>query len=192
MYVSLDEVKIALGLYLDDPADDVALQLAIDAASAMVDEHCGRRFDQVVGERLFTLESGKVYVDDVADGLVVAVDLDGDGVHERVLTATEFRALPLNAAASDQPVTSLVDLAVQPSGTQTRGAIKVTATFGWPVVPSVVRHAAFALALRLYRRVSGPFGVAGSPALGEQAQAWADADVEAQLRHLVLRYPLAA
>jgi hypothetical protein len=184
-YVTVAELKAALQLAPDDPADDKALQLSTEAASAMLEEHCHRRFDQVAGVRLYSVRHGWVALDDVATdvGLEVAVDEDDDGAHERVLGAGEYRALPLNALAKGRPIEALADLAVAPSAT---AAVRVTATFGWPAVPAPVHQAALALALRLFA-LRGPFGTAGSPELGQQsqAQAWTAAGVEAQLARFV-------
>jgi hypothetical protein len=186
-YVTLDELKSPLGIPPDDPVDDVALQLSADAASGMIDDHCGRRFDQQADGRFYSVRLGRVEVDDVATlaGLEVAVDEDGDRVHERVLAAGEYRTLPLNALARGRPIEALEELAVAPEGA---GAVRVSATFGWPAVPAQVRQAALAVALRLFA-LRGPFGTAGSPELGaqSQAQAWAAAGVEAQLASFVRR-----
>jgi hypothetical protein len=191
-YTSVEELKSALQIPADDPVDDPALQLAAEAASEMVDDHCHRRFDQVAGTRLYTVDAGYVVLDDVAtlEGLVVAVDEDNDRVHERVLAVDEYHTLPLNALTKGRPIEYLKDLAVAPTCT---GGVKVTATFGWPEVPAQVRHAVMAVALRLFA-FRGPFGTAGSAELGSQtqAQAWAAAGVEPQLKPFVRRDPVVA
>lgn len=194
-YVTLAQLKKALQLATDDNVDDDALRLATEAASSMIDEHCRRRFDQVAGadgtaiveDRSYNLDSGYVVLDDVATdvGLVVAVDEDGDGVHERVLTAAEYHTLPANALAKGRPIEVLEGLPVTPT---TPGAVRVTATFGWPAVPAQVQLAATALALRLFA-LRGPFGTAGSEEAGQVtlAKAWAAAGAEAQLKPFVRR-----
>lgn len=159
----------------------------------MIDEHCGRTFTraEAAATRRFSVLGGTVFVDDIATdvGLAVSVVVDGDGVAERLLTPTEFRTWPLNAVAQGRPITALEDLAVTASGA---GAVRVTAVYGWPTVPAQVHHAAFALALRLFSRIRGPFGVGGSPELGDEVKAWAEADVEAQLKHFMFRGPVVA
>ena len=186
-YVTVLEMKSALQLAPDDGADDLAVQLAAEAASAMIDEHCRRRFDQVDEVRFYSVAGSSVVLDDVAtdEGLVVAVDEDGDKVYERVLTANEYWPLPLNCLAKGRPIEALDDLPVTTSAT---GAVRVSATFGWPAVPVQVRQAALSVALRLFG-FRGPFGTAGSPEIGSQAQtqAWKAAGVEGQLAPFVRR-----
>jgi hypothetical protein len=66
------------------------------------------------------------------------------------------------------------------------GAVKVTATFGWPAVPAEVRQAALIQAVRLFKRKGSPFGIAGSPEDGSEMRLLSrlDPDVENLLRHL--------
>jgi hypothetical protein len=191
-YVELADVKAALGLAQNDIGEDTMVQLAIDAASASIDEHCGRTFGQVAATRLFGVEYGRVDVDDIASlaGLAVSLDLEGDGVHERVLAAGEYRTHPLNAPANGRPVTALDDLADKPrSGT---AAVSVTGTFGWPAVPAQVKWVAHVLTLRLLSRGRGPFGTAGTPEAGARVteRAWADADADKLLEPFVRRPPV--
>lgn len=191
-YIAAGMVKAALGLAPDDPADDDLVELSIEAASAMIDEHCRRRFDQVADVRLYDVCGDVVEVDDVAttEGLEVAIDIDGDQMHERVLQVGEFKTWPLNSINKGRPIEAVHFLPVVGlAGVRWRPeavGVRVTATFGWPAVPSPVRQATLALALRLVA-LRGPFGVAGSAEAGQQsqAQAWTAAGVEGQLAPFV-------
>ncbi|HEV2071100.1 MAG TPA: phage head-tail connector protein [Acidimicrobiales bacterium] len=186
-YVTLAQVKTALGLAENDLIDDEAIELAIDAAEDSIEEYCGRRFTQVADARRFTVERGRVEIDDVATmvGFSVAVDADGDGVHERALDATDYRTLPLNAPANGRPITELENLVVAPRGA---GAVQVTATFGWPAVPAQIRQAAMFKALRLLTR--GPFRTAGAGEPGEAARTPSDDDITKLLKPFRKRPPV--
>ena len=184
-YVTLAEIKAAAGI--SDTADDAAITLAVDAASAMLDEHTSRSFTTTPAPvaRLFTAAGSLVLVDDIATltGLLVEADDDGDGTYERSIPATGYRPGPLNAPTSGRPVTSLeaTSSGYWPKGA---GAVRVTATFGWPAVPAAVKQAALIQALRLFQRRLSPYGIAGSPEVGSELRLLSrlDPDVEALVR----------
>ncbi len=47
-----------------------------------------------------------------------------------------------------------------------RKAVRVTAKWGWPVVPDAVKEATILVAVALYKRPDAPFGVAGFDQFG--------------------------
>ena len=190
-YATLAELKGYVGI--SDAADDVTLQLALDAASLQVDQFCDRTFaaDATVTTRLYAAgDGGLLTVDPISTlaGLIVATDENADGTYETTWTVgTDFRAEPINAAAAGQPWTRLVALGPRwfPR-LQYRPGVSVTAKFGWPggVAPAPVKQATHLQASRLWKRKDAPFGVAGSVEFGSELRLLAklDPDVELLLR----------
>jgi hypothetical protein len=147
----------------DSGAADIAL--ACESASRAVDELASggggeiqRRFwlSEAATERIYTAKtSGLVVIDDAAD--ISAVTSDGAVV-------TDFLAEPKNAAAFNRPFTRLE---ADPYTFSTdRGAIVVTAVWGWPEVPSQVAEMATILASKL---LQAPAGSANSAAEEQRA-----------------------
>jgi hypothetical protein len=179
-YATDAEVKAALNI--SDTKDDAVVALATEAASRLIDGFTNRRFDKtaVAEARLYTATAanGRVVTDDIATATGLVVEADGATLTD----PTDYRLHPLNAAAHGMPWTYL-------SGTDwptEAGAVKVTATFGWPAVPAEVRQAALIQAIRLVQRRHSPYGIAGSPEDGSEMRLLSrlDPDVENLLRHL--------
>ena len=191
-YASLDELKTFVGIPIADTVDNTTLQLALDSASAQVDQFCDRTFvvDGSATVRLYSpTETGQLTVDPISTttGLIVATDETGDGVFETTWTLnTDFRLEPINALVELQPWTRIVALGTRwfPR-LQYRPSVSVTAKFGWPGgAPAGVKHAALIQASRLWKRKDAPFGVAGSVEFGSELRLLAklDPDVESLLR----------
>ncbi|MEW6473442.1 MAG: phage gp6-like head-tail connector protein [Actinomycetota bacterium] len=122
-------------------------------------------------------------------GLTVVVDLDNDGVYEETLVnGTDFDLYPFNAAAEGKPYTHLVMRTWTTSGTvflpTTPLSVKVTANWGWSTVPTVVKQATLLQASRFFARRNSPYGIAGSPELGNEMRLLErlDPDVAIMLR----------
>jgi hypothetical protein len=179
-YATDAEVKAALNI--SDTKDDAAVALATEAASRLIDGFTNRRFDKTVTveARLYTATAtnGRVVTDDIATATGLVVEADGATLTD----PDDYRLHPLNAGAHGMPWTYL-------SGTDwptEAGAVKVTATFGWPAVPAEVRQAALIQSIRLMQRRHSPYGIAGSPEQGSEMRLLSrlDPDVENLLRHL--------
>lgn len=181
-YCTLAELKAEL--HLEDTDDDSLLTIAINAASRQIDGHCGWRFwqDATVQARKFHAHNPRsVYlVDDdagdgisTADGLIVKVDTDGDGVFETTLTLdSDFFLEPANAQ-SRSPAWPYTELHITPTGAASyfpcwwgRPGVQITAKFGWPAVPDDITKACLVQAGQLYKAKDTPFGVAGVADLG--------------------------
>lgn len=169
-YVTSAEVKAALGIA--DNADDAAITLAVDAASSMLEEHCGRRFDKdaTTSARRYSVPAGTV--------TLRLDDIDPTGPAP-VLTVPAGSTAPGpvafgpdNAAADGRPWTflHLVDASGVPTEARITGTkvLTVEARYGWPAVPAEVRQAALVQALRLVNRRHSPYGIAGSPEAGSE------------------------
>lgn len=172
-------------------ADDTNLGLAITAASRAVDHYTDRQFGvlTVAAARYYTplwsVEHNRylAHIDDLQTitSLVLKSDLDNNGVYET--TVTDYRLWPLNAAGDGLPWTEAV-FGTSASVSCLPGALEVTALWGWTAVPDTVKEAALLQASRFAERKVAPFGIAGSPEMGNSLRLLSkvDADVEVMLR----------
>lgn len=180
---------------IDDTLDDTQVDLAVEAASRAVDEHCGRQFGLVDAPeaRRYTplpVRSRRrrtawvVPIDDLMteDGLEVATEA---GV------ITSYRLRPANGPATGAPWTELLIEGVYLHGDDDE--VEVTATWGWSQVPTAVKQATLLQASRLLSRRNSPYGVAGSPELGSELRLLAkvDPDVAVTLGPYVRRWAVA-
>lgn len=172
----------------DDTVDDDRMARDITAASRAVDEHCHRQFGKTAAPeaRLFTVqgytprwERTIVAVDDLMTTTGMVVTVGGSVVAPARLT-------PSNAPAKGKPWSRIElpgRLSLEPD------AVEIVATWGWTAVPTAVTQATLLQALRLSKRPDSPFGVAGSPDLGNELRLLSkvDPDVAVMLRRYVRR-----
>lgn len=180
-YVTLVELKGYLSV--GDTVDDTVLTSSLAAASAGINDVCGRQFNDagVASARLFRPRDHEVcWVDDFSTtvGLVVRTDLDADGVFEQTWTAADYELHPLNGVVSGVPgwpFEKLVAVAFTyyfPSGRRDylgsgfgsirrAASVQVTARWGWAAVPEAIKTACKITASELSKLKDAPFGVAG-------------------------------
>lgn len=189
-YVDLVLLRTALGIPDDD--DNALLQLAIDAASAIIDQHTGRSFaDESDG----TTGVAKVFYPDSPSSLTlapdirtvrgVAVDSHGDLTFATTLTATDYLLMP----AQPFPDAGIYQhLAIAPGSSKafSLGAqVRVTGDWGYTVggyAPPAVQQACLLQASRLFKRREAPFGILQTVDLGQFTRiSQADPDVQALL-----------
>lgn len=165
--------------YLGEPAvdEDDAADVARDtllftpacrAASRLIDRSCSRQFgttddgeDPPAVERSyfpFYIERERRWYLSI-DDLFTTDDLEIDGT---AYDADTSLLLPLNAVASGRPYLYLA----LPSSTSATTPVPVTAHWGWPAVPDAIVQATLLQAARFAMRKDAPFGVAGSPDMG--------------------------
>lgn len=192
LYASLEELKAALGV--DDQRDDQSLATALNTACRTIDRFTGRTFWRgTAGEvRYFTAtRSALVHIDDAV--AVTAVDSDGGtGAFGLAWTVgTHYYLAPRAAAAFDAPFTQLQALNRGfPAGDE---FIRVTGTFGWPVVPAEVVQATLLQAARIWKRTrEAPFGIAGLNLEGGGMRLLAKLDPDVELLIRPLQKPLVA
>lgn len=198
-YCTVAELKTHLRI--TDTDDDTPLAISVTAASRAVDHACNRQFgqDSSAVARYYTydggcLDTGADYrqileIDDLMTtaSLVVKVDTDDDGTFEETLTeVTDFRLYPWNAAANGRPWTHIV-LPANDSFPLEARAVEVTAKWGWTAVPAIVKNATLIQAARFFQRRNSPYGVAGSPDLGNELRLLArlDPDVAIMLSTVI-------
>jgi hypothetical protein len=180
---------------LDDP-DSPLETLALEAAARAIDIACNRTFreaDVTASIRYFTFtrppEVMPTYsvnpvdwyrhavlpIDDVFDltGMTVAFDTSGNGDYGSAITA--YRVGPSNASARTMPYTRLIfDSGTYPPSVT--DGVKVEALWGWSAIPATIVNANLIQASRFLKRRDAPFGVAGSPDMGNELRLLAKLD----------------
>lgn len=172
--------------------DNVELDLAISSASRAIDEATGRQFGKTDTVETRTYEAGwsdrlglyVVEIDDVhtITGLVVTVS-------GAPVTAGNYRLYPLDADKRGRPWERLALKTVTPDPLGCGlGLVTVAATFGWTAIPTTIKNACLLEASRFFADRSAPFGVAGSPELGNELRLLAKVhpDVEVMLTPYML------
>lgn len=196
LYADEEEFRSYLRIPVDDESpgavDSAELLLALEAASRAVDHRTGRQFGKVatVEARDYTIAWDRqraryvVGIDDVmtTTGLLIALD-NGDGTYSGSSLIADCRLLPVNAAQKGRPWEALL----LPSGAYVsalEGSVRITASWGWSAVPEPVKQATLMQASRFLARRDAPFGVAGSPEMGNEIRLLAklDPDVAVTVR----------
>jgi hypothetical protein len=163
----------------DDVAEDTNVYgPAIEAASRVIDTSAGRQFGSVAAaeERDFTpwySAAGSAWfadIDDLTDDTGLVVTVDGADVTADVVL------YPRNAPQKGRPWTVL--------GVSGSSVVTVEAVWGWTAVPPTIVDAALLQASRIVKRRDAPFGVAGSPEMGNELRLLAklDPDVDVMIR----------
>jgi hypothetical protein len=176
-YITLEELRDWLEVPADDTSDDELLAVDITAASRAIDTATGRQFGNtgVAEERTYPAEwrpdAGRwaVLTDDF---MTAPTAFTADGV-----AVAGYRAMPRNAPARGRPYERLelaVGAAVVPGYPDYE--VAVTAVWGWTTVPAAVKLATRMQAGRFAARRGSPYGVAGSPELGNELRLLARLD----------------
>jgi len=173
-YVDLATFKQYIGRSGSD--QDLVMSMAVSAACKAIDHYCDRHFylEPVATAKTFVPDDLLLLVldEDIgsSSGLVIQTDPSGDGVYEVTWDARDWQLLPVNAPTEHpepKPWTK-----VRAVGGRTfpwlintwltrRDRVKITARWGWPVVPEAVIEATLLKASRLWSRKDSPQGVAG-------------------------------
>jgi hypothetical protein len=179
IYATIGELKTRIGI--TDTTDDTVLSAVLEAVSRQIDNYCNRAFGKTIAgtARYYTpLATDEVPIDDCVALTEVATDADGDRTYETTWAATDYDLLPENAGTS----TPYTTLATSPRGTYRlpiiRKGLKLTGTWGWPEVPPPVHEACLIQASRIFKRKDTPFGISGSPEMGQMRIGRLDPDVK--------------
>ncbi len=158
--------------------DTVTYTPAVTAASRAIDYAAGRQFGaSTIADRKYTpwysphAAAYFIDIDDMMDSTGMTATTSAS-----VVVTSSVVLYPLNAAANGRPwtmmkVTSALDVTVH-------------AVWGWTAVPATIVQATLLQASRLVKRRDAPFGVAGSPEMGNELRLLAklDPDVEVMIR----------
>jgi hypothetical protein len=182
-YASVDELKRYLripGLYegsintSEDTYDDAELALAITSASRAIDTATNRQFGSLGTATAFRYTARfdanrnayVVRIEDLMDSTGLIVKTEGTEVFD-------FDLYPFNAPSYGKPWTLLI---IHDGVSTEEGDIEVTAKWGWTSVPATIKNATLLQAARLFKRREAPFGVAGSPDMGNEIRLLAKLD----------------
>ena len=194
-YTSQALVKAYLGIPSSTSSENTAIDNAIAAADAEIDQITGRTFVVPSGATAKTFipyDDYTLYVDDVAQltGLVVKEDTSLDGTYDTTLTITTDYVVDGNNAP--YRVIKRVDGDMWPRDRYGRPTVEVTAFYGYGMaVPDQIKQCSLVIAARLYQRRSSPLGFqAGSVDVGFVRISRTDPEVIALLRGL--KIPAAA
>ena len=194
-YTSQALVKAYLGIPSSTSSENTAIDNAIAAADAEIDQITGRTVVVPSGATAKTFipyDDYTLYVDDVAQltGLVVKEDTNLDGTYDTTLTITTDYVVDGNNAP--YRVIKRVDVDMWPRDRYGRPTVEVTAFYGYAMaVPDQIKQCSLVIAARLYQRRSSPLGFqAGSVDVGFVRISRTDPEVIALLRGL--KIPAAA
>lgn len=191
-YATLAELRDWVGITRpEDTADDVKLTLALDVATALIDNYTDRYFDEdadVVIREYTPLDRWTVDVPSgisTTTGLVVQTDDNDDGTYETTWASTDYRLEPANASDDGRPWSRIVAVGSRyfPTGSYRRRwpAVRITAKGGWTAVPAAVKQACLIQAAFIWGRKDSRFGVAGSPEFGNELRVETALDRTAQV-----------
>jgi hypothetical protein len=162
--------------------DDAAILIGLTAISRTIERELGgaqspRVFNQSGASevryfpyRLPARQGHVILIDDFVTLNEVASDTDGNGTWETVAAVGDCIPWPYNAAIHSFPYTGL-ELKHAPSVTVGgyAKALRVTATYGWPSVPTPIKEATIQIAAVL--RIESPRAEATVSELGQLVQA---------------------
>jgi hypothetical protein len=188
-YCSLAEVKASLRIPTSDTVDDALLTTAINAASRQIDGICERRFYSETATRVFVPDSSILVDTDDIVSITTLKTNSGNGF-TTTIPASEYQLEPLNGIAGgiSQPFTRIRAIGAflfpvyqQRSVNLDEASVQVVGVFGWSAIPDAVKQAAILVAIRTFKRLDSPFGVAGFGDIGVVRVGRTDPDVEALL-----------
>jgi hypothetical protein len=163
LYASTAQIKAAL--HVTDAIDDSLISMAGSAASELIDGYCGRSFGTVTEVRYFAADDALVLqVDDIAttSGLIIQTSDFDPPQWEVTWATTDYQLEPLNGKTEGLTWAYTRIRAIGDymwPGLVGEVGVKVTATYGWPAIPSAVTQAAVIQAMRIFKRLDTPLGV---------------------------------
>lgn len=170
LYATVAQLKTRLGI--SDTTDDTTLGMILSGVCRAIDGHCGQHFyrDAVATTRYYTAEhdDDTLFIDPLVSVTSIATDTALDGTYATAWATTDYRLMPVNAAANGSPYTWIETKAYgQYDFLRYEANVKIVGIFGWPSVPAAVTEAALLWSERLYKRKDAPFGIASFPEAGE-------------------------
>jgi hypothetical protein len=174
-YITADEFKERVGI--GSAKDDVRIAEHVSAASLMVDQFCGRRFDAdtVATARVFhAYDAYSTLIDDALEITQVATDDADNAGYSTVWAAADYQTYPLNGVGINRqggwPITEIVAVENRVFPVHRRPAVEVTAKWGWAATPQDVVEATYLIAHKLYYERDVPSGIVpGSQEFGGAA-----------------------
>jgi hypothetical protein len=186
-YCSLAMLKAALRI--QDGIDDSLLELAISSASREIDGSAERKFTSTSGTRVYNPTDPFLLVtDDIVSITTLKTSLDGVTFDQQWATS-DFQLEPLNGVSGGltTPYTRIRAIGnylwptwAVGSTAANEASVQITGVFGWSSVPVAIQQACVILAMRIYKRLDAPLGIAGGFGdMGAMRVGRFDPDVEA-------------
>lgn len=177
-YATLAELKTYIGL--TGSGQDTNLENAINGASRQIDAITGRFFYQTSSDVKYFSPDNALFliVPDIStpSGLVVQLDDNDDGTHEKTITVdTDFYLKPLDAGnqIDGEEFSPITEIAILDTRSSERfdptivKHVKITAQWGFSAVPKAIHQACLIQALRLFKRKDAPFNILGNEQTGQ-------------------------
>jgi hypothetical protein len=191
IYASLDALKRALNIPAADTGHDDDLNDKLMAASRGIDDFCDRRFwlDTTATAKTVNPRRRTISEDD-GQRLILPWDIGSlTGLTVEIGSGTSWTAVtdyetdPDGALDENKPITGLLRTAGvwQLFPTQ---RVRITARWGYPILPQPVTDACLLQAARLFKRRQSPEGVLGNSEFGLMRVARIDPDVAEQIGRL--------
>lgn len=194
IYASLDELKRQLNLPTSSTDHDEDLTSRLVAASRGIDDYTDRWFWLASTATAKTLNPRRrTITEDDGERLLLPWDIGSlDGLVVEVGSGSSWTAVtnyetdPDGALGDGKPITGLLRTAGvwQTSPTQ---RVRITARWGYPILPQVVTDATLLQAARLFKRRQSPEGVLGNSEFGLVRVSRVDPDVAALVDRLARR-----
>jgi len=180
-YVDKADLKAYIGL--SGTGQDDNIDTAIDSACRLIDSICGRKFsqDSTVVDKTFTPKT-RLYIDtpdiSTTTGLIVKLDTNDDGSFNKTLTLnTDYIVEPTNPRVIKiaggttyyEPFNKITILDTRSSerfDPTIKNNIKITAKWGYSIVPEDIKTATLIQALRYFKRKDTPFNTYGDISTG--------------------------
>lgn len=163
---SADEVKEALGIPIPDNVDDARIELAVSAATNMIQQYCRRQFtaDDTATARVYVaVNPDLVFIEDfyTTSGLVIQTDGGADGSFGTTWTAADYQLEPLNGETFGEAwpyhtIRAIGSLYFPRDYDQ--ALVRVTAKWGWAAIPPAVKQAAILQTITVFKSADAPFG----------------------------------
>jgi hypothetical protein len=183
-YCTLQDVKDALRI--TDGVDDNILELHIETASRQIDDICERQFFSTANATRYYVprDSFVCEIDDLITLTSLKTSSAADKVYDVTWAAKDYQLEPLNSLAGGIPTPWTQIRAVDDYWfplANDESTVEVTGTFGWSAVPRPIKLATIMLAMRLYKRMDSPLGVAGIGDIGVIRVSRIDPDIDAMI-----------
>jgi hypothetical protein len=164
--------KLRKRLQILDNEHDDELYDALEAASREIDDDTDRVFwlEPVASPRIFNprqrtfwSEQGQhLMIDDIGStsGMIVEI-----GFGSTWTVVTDYETAPDNALAKNKAIEQLIR-PYQPWTCYPTQRVRVTAQWGWPLIPAKIQNGSLIKGARIYRRKDSPEGITGFSELG--------------------------
>ena len=198
-YATLAQVKAAARI--TDTVDDDMLEMAIESSSRLIDSVCERRFYTAGTETHYYVPTNSYVVDtDDMPGTAITIETSSaaDGVYDVswvLYRDAQLEPLNRNSSGLTFPVNRIraVGEYLFPMDSIGTTTVKVTSTFGFnagtATIPMAIRQATIISALRVYKRLDSPLGIAGFGDLGAVRVSRVDPDIAAMVAPFRRRPP---